>query len=160
MRRCRRRIRRVRAPRARRWPRRKDRAATQLSRRRASHARAVPVPSAPSAHRARQRARNRAARRRRRRADSGIGAMRAIGRDLDVSIRRESPVDRDEQRGRIGKRNESDAQPLPHLKISAAVRSEEHTSELQSLTNLVCRLLLEKKKKKKINIRLTHVKYA
>ena len=28
--------------------------------------------------------------------------------------------------------------------------SEEHTSELQSLTNLVCRLLLEKKKKKKI----------
>ena len=29
----------------------------------------------------------------------------------------------------------------------AAERSEEHTSELQSLTNLVCRLLLEKKKK-------------
>src|SRR5258706_8731360 len=28
-------------------------------------------------------------------------------------------------------------------------RSEEHTSELQSLTNLVCRLLLEKKKIKK-----------
>src|SRR5438093_6097237 len=27
-------------------------------------------------------------------------------------------------------------------------RSEEHTSELQSLTNLVCRLLLEKKKKR------------
>src|SRR5438093_6796443 len=30
-------------------------------------------------------------------------------------------------------------------------RSEEHTSELQSLTNLVCRLLLEKKKKKIIH---------
>src|SRR5438046_5631445 len=30
-------------------------------------------------------------------------------------------------------------------------RSEEHTSELQSLTNLVCRLLLEKKKKVKHN---------
>src|SRR5258706_1828213 len=29
------------------------------------------------------------------------------------------------------------------------LRSEEHTSELQSLTNLVCRLLLEKKKKNK-----------
>src|SRR5262249_61317318 len=28
----------------------------------------------------------------------------------------------------------------------AKVRSEEHTSELQSLTNIVCRLLLEKKK--------------
>src|SRR5437016_7745478 len=32
---------------------------------------------------------------------------------------------------------------------STTGRSEEHTSELQSLTNLVCRLLLEKKKKKK-----------
>src|SRR2546426_3652871 len=31
---------------------------------------------------------------------------------------------------------------------SAASRSEEHTSELQSPCNLVCRLLLEKKKKK------------
>src|SRR5947199_5073755 len=30
-------------------------------------------------------------------------------------------------------------------------RSEEHTSELQSLRHLVCRLLLEKKKKKKKN---------
>src|SRR5205085_10216526 len=30
------------------------------------------------------------------------------------------------------------------------IRSEEHTSELQSQSNLVCRLLLEKKKKKKI----------
>src|SRR5205814_9104599 len=32
---------------------------------------------------------------------------------------------------------------------SASTRSEEHTSELQSLRHLVCRLLLEKKKKKK-----------
>src|SRR5205085_11675023 len=31
------------------------------------------------------------------------------------------------------------------------VRSEEHTSELQSQSNLVCRLLLEKKKKKQQN---------
>src|SRR5205814_9454155 len=30
----------------------------------------------------------------------------------------------------------------------AGIRSEEHTSELQSLRHLVCRLLLEKKKKK------------
>src|SRR5438093_10254863 len=34
-------------------------------------------------------------------------------------------------------------------RVADAVRSEEHTSELQSLTNLVCRLLLEKKKKNK-----------
>src|SRR2546430_6295024 len=33
--------------------------------------------------------------------------------------------------------------------IRANCRSEEHTSELQSQSNLVCRLLLEKKKKKK-----------
>src|SRR2546427_6960690 len=45
------------------------------------------------------------------------------------------------------------------LKISAArihadyrLRSEEHTSELQSQSNLVCRLLLEKKKKNKKRI--------
>src|SRR5262249_60797335 len=38
---------------------------------------------------------------------------------------------------------------LPGFGEAAAppARSEEHTSELQSLTNLVCRLLLEKKKK-------------
>src|SRR5262249_58888326 len=35
---------------------------------------------------------------------------------------------------------------LPATKVKGH-RSEEHTSELQSLTNLVCRLLLEKKKK-------------
>src|SRR2546426_8716335 len=34
-------------------------------------------------------------------------------------------------------------------RLFAASRSEEHTSELQSPCNLVCRLLLEKKKKKK-----------
>src|SRR5258706_5361390 len=32
----------------------------------------------------------------------------------------------------------------PHVQLKN--RSEEHTSELQSLTNLVCRILLEKKK--------------
>src|SRR5437016_10422195 len=35
---------------------------------------------------------------------------------------------------------------LKDLRGCAHERSEEHTSELQSLTNLVCRLLLEKKK--------------
>src|SRR5437016_6819712 len=37
-----------------------------------------------------------------------------------------------------------------HRYSSGVYRSEEHTSELQSLTNLVCRLLLEKKNKIKI----------
>src|SRR2546430_12803791 len=34
--------------------------------------------------------------------------------------------------------------------VDLTVRSEEHTSELQSQSNLVCRLLLEKKKKTQI----------
>src|SRR2546430_10852786 len=34
----------------------------------------------------------------------------------------------------------------PARMLRAALRSEEHTSELQSQSNLVCRLLLEKKK--------------
>src|SRR5437016_14077716 len=42
----------------------------------------------------------------------------------------------------------------------AVLRSEEHTSELQSLTNLVCRLLLEKKKKTKRLTRSGTVIYA
>src|ERR1019366_10554361 len=37
--------------------------------------------------------------------------------------------------------------PLNRFRLSGRYRSEEHTSELQSLTNLVCRLLLEKKQK-------------
>src|SRR5258706_9936909 len=37
------------------------------------------------------------------------------------------------------------------MRLATYERSEEHTSELQSLTNLVCRLLLEKKKKNYAN---------
>src|SRR2546425_6617550 len=39
--------------------------------------------------------------------------------------------------------------PGSDIKLDILDRSEEHTSELQSLAYLVCRLLLEKKKKKK-----------
>src|SRR5699024_11520818 len=42
---------------------------------------------------------------------------------------------------------------LPHPGIPLLPRSEEHTSELQSRFDLVCRLLLEKKKK------ITHIYY-
>src|SRR5206468_9155247 len=38
--------------------------------------------------------------------------------------------------------------PAPRVTRPATARSEEHTSELQSRSDLVCRLLLEKKKKK------------
>src|SRR2546430_17497501 len=39
----------------------------------------------------------------------------------------------------------------PNVPRPAPARSEEHTSELQSQSNLVCRLLLEKKKKHNIH---------
>src|SRR5260221_975894 len=39
--------------------------------------------------------------------------------------------------------------PIPPSEVVRSARSEEHTSELQSHSDLVCRLLLEKKKKKK-----------
>src|SRR5262245_62927856 len=42
---------------------------------------------------------------------------------------------------------------LDERRASELTRSEEHTSELQSLRHLVCRLLLEKKKKQKIIVK-------
>src|SRR2546430_8735242 len=46
----------------------------------------------------------------------------------------------------------SDSRPCAFSKTTNGTRSEEHTSELQSQSNLVCRLLLEKKKDKNIGI--------
>src|SRR2546430_13696747 len=40
---------------------------------------------------------------------------------------------------------------------AAAARSEEHTSELQSQSNLVCRLLLEKKKKNEYRLLIDYL---
>src|SRR2546422_4784568 len=58
-------------------------------------------------------------------------------------------VDRALLQGRSEARTLVDAegQPLPLELLAASSRSEEHTSELQSRLHLVCRLLLEKKKK-------------
>src|SRR5256886_3886105 len=49
----------------------------------------------------------------------------------------------------------SEISPSPRPMRPSAPRSEEHTSELQSQSNLVCRLLLEKKKNK-----VTRYKYG
>src|SRR5688572_31421523 len=46
------------------------------------------------------------------------------------------------------KRSGNPARPPRPRMSPAEIRSEEHTSELQSQSNLVCRLLLEKKKQK------------
>src|SRR5258706_1639872 len=50
---------------------------------------------------------------------------------------------------RQGARQPAQLEPARAARVDAHLRSEEHTSELQSLTNLVCRLLLEKKKTRK-----------
>src|SRR2546425_6281782 len=64
-----------------------------------------------------------------------------------------APNDEPDYRGRDEKCNrESHGDPGLRLAPEAERRSEEHTSELQSLAYLVCRLLLEKKKKKKTRI--------
>src|SRR5256885_10449153 len=58
---------------------------------------------------------------------------------------RENPAGIDQRRGRRGGAlGEKSRRCLPPHGTSV-VRSEEHTSELQSPCNLVCRLLLEKK---------------
>src|SRR2546430_13726029 len=60
------------------------------------------------------------------------------------------PVDvfrRAGETGHQGKRRASSVK-----RRGQVMRSEEHTSELQSQSNLVCRLLLEKKKKKYIRL--------
>src|SRR2546426_7024392 len=44
----------------------------------------------------------------------------------------------------------TETNPAGRIGNDRPIRSEEHTSELQSPCNLVCRLLLEKKKKKTI----------
>src|SRR5256885_8997375 len=60
-------------------------------------------------------------------------------RETETEREKEKETDRDGQRDRDRERNRQ-------------TRSEEHTSELQSPCNLVCRLLLEKKKKCKSTV--------
>src|SRR2546423_885351 len=58
------------------------------------------------------------------------------------------PADKDKDIVIDGIRNTAEAVALRDKFPHFFLRSEEHTSELQSLAYLVCRLLLEKKKKK------------
>src|SRR2546426_7949590 len=77
---------------------------------------------------------------------SGRGTDRGPERDRDQHCR-----DADRER---------DASTVEHAReevlaevVGAEGRSEEHTSELQSPCNLVCRLLLEKKKREQSRVR-------
>src|SRR5438093_4740065 len=72
--------------------------------------------------------------------------FRSVGRGADGarrSVRGQGPL----QGGHRGVQARHRGRRQAHRRV-VQPRSEEHTSELQSLTNLVCRLLLEKKKKK------------
>src|SRR2546430_4883050 len=62
------------------------------------------------------------------------------------------PMPRITLKRRPTSRNDSPGLSSVPASIEPIIRSEEHTSELQSQSNLVCRLLLEKKKKKGIHI--------
>src|SRR5436305_11444224 len=78
---------------------------------------------------------------------SDDGTCRMVHGDLEARIDRVLP-DRGRDRGRFSDLRGAYAAPGSGMRRYAVVRSEEHTSELQSRPHLVCRLLLEKKKKK------------
>src|SRR5205814_5839590 len=82
-----------------------------------------------------------AAHRRERRFQSLDGLQRAGPAEVAGADRRQQVQAEIGGRGAMG-------QNRPRVLLKVVRRSEEHTSELQSLRHLVCRLLLEKKKKK------------
>src|SRR5436309_7658125 len=69
--------------------------------------------------------------------------------DVEVELLRWIPQDvrsRTQLEGVLDPPNERLGATTAEERLELALRSEEHTSELQSRENLVCRLLLEKKK--------------
>src|SRR2546421_5485901 len=70
-------------------------------------------------------------------------------RRLECRNRRLRVERREPRRSAAGRARRAVGPDLPVLLRDGEGRSEEHTSELQSRSDLVCRLLLEKKKKKK-----------
>src|SRR2546430_8165755 len=68
--------------------------------------------------------------------------------ERDAELESDEVVGRDERPDReVSSQAAHGRQPEDAVATDVGERSEEHTSELQSQSNLVCRLLLEKKKK-------------
>src|SRR5258706_5325658 len=67
-------------------------------------------------------------------------------RSTPAGLRRK-PIGWCRENSSVIERPTTDEMPAIGRMKYSIMRSEEHTSELQSLTNIVCRLLLEKKKK-------------
>src|SRR5688572_30921018 len=70
----------------------------------------------------------------------GVGQVEGLGAELQVPVAAHVEA--------LGERrvDVAVAGGPGHARAAVAPRSEEHTSELQSQSNIVCRLLLEKKK--------------
>src|SRR5260370_23887005 len=80
---------------------------------------------------------------------SGRERRRPLGRRRHLLLgRRSKGVRRRQVRSRLRRGRRTDGTLALVGDAIVLARSEEHTSELQSHLNLVCRLLLEKKKKK------------
>src|SRR2546425_11858687 len=81
-------------------------------------------------------------------AGSGVAALRATESPIPVATPSTAPIAASVADSARNCRRMSRRRAPSDLRIPISrVRSEEHTSELQSLAYLVCRLLLEKKKK-------------
>src|SRR5256885_4209286 len=77
----------------------------------------------------------------------GLGTCRALRPLHRLLLERHAPADLPRTRAAGG--GAMDRGPARRIRPGPQARSEEHTSELQSPCNLVCRLLLEKKNKQK-----------
>src|SRR2546430_13153907 len=89
------------------------------------------------------------ARKSRKRSDARLWPSPLTCQNLRVIAREVERWDRDVSSLRVGRsglqQTRARLRPVLFFQIRADIRSEEHTSELQSQSNLVCRLLLEKK---------------
>src|SRR2546427_7925989 len=83
--------------------------------------------------------------------DGMVAVVVDDGDAIDRAPYLEAALHARERGQRLADRHERDLEVEPDAdggqRVEDVVRSEEHTSELQSQSNLVCRLLLEKKKK-------------
>src|SRR5690349_21980457 len=94
-----------------------------------------------------------------------IYARQNLQKALEQLRKQEQKQQKPQQQKQQQKKHEPKPQPSKLTKEDAdnklrALRSEEHTSELQSRRDLVCRLLLEKKKKKYKTYIAQHIFFA
>src|SRR3989449_3950168 len=79
-------------------------------------------------------------------ASAGASNARALGKKWNAGVGSCPTINGS---GAVTEGDASRVQYVGHPKRNSSSRSEEHTSELQSRLHLVCRLLLEKKKKQR-----------